>query len=115
MIEVKIFDDGKLAEEKSGDYILLFSADNEKVETYSAGGGPDLAKTFTGIAEHLAEIIPELGKEAGRPRAWTDLKIAMTAGRFMSHGMEYSAKLYSEETNEGSGQGMGAGVEPGEH
>lgn len=62
-------------------------------------------------ADNYAEIIPELGKEAGMPRTWTDLKITLTASRFMSHGMEYAAKLYSEETNEGSGQGMGAGVE----
>ena len=115
MIEVKIFDNGKPVREQAGDYILLFSADNKNIETFSTGEGPDMDKTFTGIADQLAEIIAELGKEAEMPWMWTEDKIETVANRIMLHGKLYAAKIYLEETNEGSGKSMGAGVEPGEH
>ena len=115
MVEVKIFQDGKLVQEQAGDYILLFTADEEKVATFSTGGGPDINATFKNIAIQLTEIIADLGREAGKPRIWTNLRIAEAARQIQLHGRKYTEKLYSEEANERSGQSMGAGVEPGEH
>ena len=115
MIEVKIFDDGKLVEEKSGDYILLFSVDNEKIETFSTGGGPDMDRTFEGIGCQLAEIILDLGKEVGMAKTKAEIKNAAVARRILIHGRKYAAEIYPEEANEGSGQGVGSGMEPGEH
>ena len=113
MIEVKVYKDGELINESSGECAVLLTQEGKKTSSFVAGGGV-VSEVFPELSRKLAEAAVKASVKAGGDRMYTSHVIAEMSQNLRHYGAIYTFDAY-EEHEDGSGQGVGTGMESGEH
>ena len=114
MIEVKVYKDGELIDESSGEFAITFVKNEKKINSFMTGRGK-VSDIFPDLGRGLAEAAVKACKKAGGDRMYASHVIAEMDRNARHYGAVYTFDAYMEHTDEGSGQGVGTGMESGEH
>lgn len=113
MIEVKVYKDGELIHESSGEFIISFTQGGKEISRFMAGKGK-VSDIFPEVSRMLAEAVVKASAHAGGDQMYTSHVIAEMSRNLRRYGAIYTFEEFMEQ-DDGSGQSMGTGVEPGEH
>ncbi len=105
MVEVKIYKDEELRQEKDGKLAIYFvfndSQEEEKLNVASGlfGEGISISDAAVATAYNLAEIIIKACRENGEDASEAAKILAGTARMLQIHGAVYMADAYEEDNN----------------
>ena len=114
MIEVKVYKDGALIDESSGEFAITFVKNEKEIKSFMAGEGK-VSDVFPEMGRGLAEAAVKASKKAGGDRMYASHVIAEMDRNVRHYGAVYTFDAYMEHTDEGSGESVGTGRGPGEH
>lgn len=112
MIEVKVYKDGELINESSGECAVLLTQKGKETSSFTAGARV-VSEVFPELSRKLAEVAVKASKKAGGDRMYTSHVIAEMSQNLRHYGAIYTFDAYGDKDE--SGQSMGTGMESGEH
>ena len=113
MIEVKVYKDGELINENSGECAVVLTQEGEKISSFMDGKGV-ISTVFPEFSRELAELAVKASVNAGRDQMYTSHVIAEMSRKLRHYGAICTFDAYMGQ-EDGSGQSVGTGMELREH
>ena len=113
MIEVKVYKDGELINESSGECAVVLTQEGKRTRGFAAGKGV-ASDVFPEFSRELAELAVKASVNAGGDQMYTSHVIAEMSRKLRHYGAICTFDAYMGQ-EDGSGQSMGTGMELREH